>query len=224
MSVVPRITTCARAGAAASLRKTTAAKASATTQPASAILRKAVLLIFFITVNRSSLDSFAENGSNACFALCVGNCFIRGPGRGAQGPPALDQQQNADHRPENIAALADDRQGYASRFGELKYRGDFSGACLVNAHAQRNEFEHDVNDPIDRFENKSGQERRGQRRADETQGEVNLQHARQMETGFEQKDRKKSRAAAAIESIDAVFQGPPVFYPALRQSAPVQKP
>src|SRR5712692_4613217 len=136
----------------------------------------------------------------------------------------MDQQQNADHRPENIAALADDRQGYASRFGELKYRGDFSGACLVNAHAQRNEFEHDVNAPIHRLENKSGQERRGQRRADETQGDVNLQHARQMETRFEQKDRKKSRAAAAIESIDAVFQGSPVFYPTLRQSPPVQKP
>src|SRR5437879_5223431 len=45
-----------------------------------------------------------------------------------------------------------------------------------------------------------------------------------MKTGFEQEDWKKSRAAAAIESIDAVLERPPVFDPALRQSAPVQNP
>ncbi len=40
---------------------------------------------FFHDVNRSSLDSFAENGSNACFALRgVGNRFIRCPARRAQ--------------------------------------------------------------------------------------------------------------------------------------------
>src|SRR5437879_8376225 len=170
MSVVPRITICARAGGAASLRTTMAAKASAITQPASATLRKAVPLVFFMVSIAPHSIFLAENGSNVCFAFGrIRNRVIRGPGRGAQGPPALDQQENADHRPENIAALADDRQGYAGRLGELKDRGDFSGARLVNAHAQRNEFEHDVNNPIDRLKNKSGQERRGQRQADETQ-------------------------------------------------------
>src|SRR5207253_11366219 len=129
---------------------------SAITQPASAILRNAVVLAFFMT-SITPLDARAENGSNICFALGrVGNPVIGGPDRGAQGPPALDQQENADHRPENIAALADDRQSNTGCFGELKYPGNLSRAGLVNAHAQRNEFEHDVNHPIDRLENKSG--------------------------------------------------------------------
>src|SRR6266849_2448415 len=109
MSVVPRITICARAGAAASLRKTTAAKASTITQPASANLGKAVRLFFFIASIAPHPIHLPKTVQ--MFALAfgrVGHGVIRGSVRGAQGPAALDQQQDADHCPENITAFADD--------------------------------------------------------------------------------------------------------------------
>src|SRR5260370_14363406 len=95
MSVVPRITICARAGAAASLRKTTAAKASAITQPASAILAKAVLLVFFIA--SIAPHPFHLPKTAQIFALAfgrVGPRVVRGPARGYLRPCALDSKTN----------------------------------------------------------------------------------------------------------------------------------
>src|SRR5260370_18340207 len=103
MSVVPRITPCARAGAAASLRKTTAAKASAITQPASAILRKAVLLFFFIASIAPHPIHLPKTSQILAVAFGgVAQRVIRSSFRGAQGPAALDQQHDPDHSPENI--------------------------------------------------------------------------------------------------------------------------
>src|SRR5258708_13326437 len=190
MSVVPRITICARAGAAALLWKTTAAMTSAITQPASAILRNAVLLVFFIASIAPHPIHLQKTAQ--IFALAfgrVGHRVIRGPVRGAQGPAALDQQQNTDHRPENVARFANDGQGHTRCPCVLKYVGDFSGTSLVNTRTQRNEFEQDVNDPIDRLKNKSGQERRRMSEADETKRDVNLHPTRQMKPASHQNNR-----------------------------------
>src|SRR5205807_1038822 len=94
----------------------------------------------------------------------------------------------------------------AGRGGEAQHLREHSRSRFVDARAQRNEFEDEINDSVDRFENESGQDSGRDRIADERQRQIAFGDPGKVKAHLNQQDEEKPRMVPLVESVDAIFQ------------------
>src|SRR2546421_8716549 len=97
----------------------------------------------------------------------------------------MQEKSDTNGRPKQIAALADDRQGYTGRLSKLQDSGNFASAKLINTHAHGHKLENNIDNAIHRFQYEGGEECGRQGQTDEGKRNVDFRHAGQVKTCFE---------------------------------------